>query len=340
MKVAVGYHIQGGPWGGGNAFARSLVEALNARGDRVVHTLVDPDIDLILLTDPRGRSPQTSFHAGTVLRYLLTTNGNAVTVHRVNECDERKGTRNMNRLLRRANYAADYTVFIASWLKDLDVWRAQSPYSVILNGADTNIFNDSDYRPWSGYEPLRLVTHHWGGNKLKGADVYEALDCMLEEPEWRGRLEFTYVGNIPSGVTLRNTRHIPPLTDIHLAREISRHHVYITGSINEPAGMHHIEGALCGLPLLYRNSGALPEYCSGYGLGFNDVCGFRNVLKQMMDEYSLYRENMKSYKNTAQRMSRDYLSLFDDLLSSRASIMGSRNLFRNPWLLLRNQIPM
>ena len=34
--------------------------------------------------------------------------------------------------------------------------------------------------------------------------------------------------------------------------------------------MHHIEGALSGLPLIFRKSGALPEYCSDYGIEFID----------------------------------------------------------------------
>jgi len=31
--------------------------------------------------------------------------------------------------------------------------------------------------------------------------------------------------------------------------------------MNEPEEMRHIEGAMCGLPLLLRNSGALLKYC-------------------------------------------------------------------------------
>ena len=271
LKIAIGYHIQDGPWGGGNAFAQSLKSALLARGDRVVSTLEEPDIDLILLTDPRGRSPQVSFHAGTILRYLLNTNPNAVVVHRINECDERKGTRNMNRMLRRANYVADHTIFIATWLNDLDVWQNETSSSVILNGGDTNVFNDRRYQPWSGVGPLKIVTHHWGGNRLKGADIYERLDQMLHQSKWRGRLQFSYVGNIPAGTKLFNTRHVSAISGAKLMQELSSHHVYLTGSINEPGGMHHIEGALCGLPLLYRNSGALPEYCSQHGIGFDDA---------------------------------------------------------------------
>jgi len=339
MNIAIGYHIQEGPWGGGNAFARSLSDALTARGDRVIYTLDYPDIDLILLTDPRGRSPQVSFHAGSILRYLVTTNSRAVVVHRINECDERKGTHSMNRLLQRANYVADHTIFISSWLENLPVWRFESSSSVILNGADASIFNDSRYFSWTRNRRLRIVTHHWGGNRLKGADVYEALDRLLNFPEWRERLEFTYVGNMPEGMSLPNTRHVAPLSGEALAREISAHHVYLTGSVNEPAGMHHIEGALCGLPILYRNSGALPEYCSEYGVAFDDVEGFEVALKRIMSEYYLYRDALNSYNNTAQRMCKGYMSLFDELLARRETIVSNRKLWRNPWLVARNQIP-
>lgn len=339
MKVAIGYHVQEGPWGGGNAFAKSLASALRTRSDEVVYSLDDSDIDLILLTDPRGRSPQISFHAGSILRYLLTRNSKAVVVHRINECDERKGTWHMNRMLRRANYVADHTVFIASWLRDLSVWRRESPSSIILNGGDTAIFNNSHYRPWDGVGPLRLVTHHWGGSQFKGADIYVTLDHLLTEPYWNRRLEFTYVGNIPKGVNLPNTRCLPPLSGHDLAREIAAHHVYVTGSQYEPAGMHHIEGALCGLPLLYRNSGGLPEYCSGFGLGYDDISGFVAALEQMIKEYSRFRSAMAGYPHTAERMCTEYLSLFDMLIRQRDDIIRSRRLWRNPWLVARNQVP-
>lgn len=337
MKVAIGYHIQNGPWGGGNQFARSLVGALVARGDRVVFALDDPDIDVIVLTDPRGRSPTVSFHAGAVLRYLWR-NPRAVVVHRINECDERKNTRNMNPMLRRANYVADHTVFIATWLKDLDVWRRESPCSVVLNGADASIFNPAAYRPWDGAEPLRLVTHHWGGNRLKGFDIYETLDRLVGDPAWASRIEFTYVGNLPNNVELPNTRYLLPLNGEALARELASHHVYVSGSVNEPAGMHHIEGALCGLPLIYRNSGGLPEYCAGFGISFNSAEGFIESLERMMNEYGDYCAAMPAYPNTAGRMCADYLSLFDGLIAERDVVL-TRRLWRNPWLVLRNQLP-
>ncbi len=340
MKVAIGYHIQDGPWGGGNQFARSLANALAARGDQVTFTLADPDIDLIVLTDPRGRSPTVSFHGGSILRYLLLRNPRAVVVHRINECDERKGTRHMNRLLRQANYAADHTVFIASWLRDLDVWRRESPCSVVLNGADTTIFNAAAYRPWDGTGPLRVVTHHWGGSRLKGFDAYEAVDRMMADPRWRGRLELTYVGNLPAGTGFQHAQYLPPKNGAALAAELSSHHVYLTGSVNEPAGMHHVEGALCGLPLLYRNSGALPEYCNGFGLGFDTPDQLPELIERMMAEYPARVAAMARYANTAAHMCEGYLALFDRLMGERDTIVSSRRLWRDPWQVLRNQVAM
>ena len=32
----------------------------------------------------------------------------------------------------------------------------------------------------------------------------------------------------------------------------------------------HIEGILCGLPIIYRESGALPEYCKKFGVPFEN----------------------------------------------------------------------
>lgn len=339
MKVAIGYHLQEGPWGGGNQFARSLAEALQRRGDTVRFDLADADIDIIVLTDPRARSASVSFGAGAIQRYLLLKNRRALVFHRINECDERKGTRRMNLMLRQANYCADHTIFIASWLKDLDVWGRDTASTVILNGADERVFNRTRYARWDGQGPLRLVTHHWGGNRMKGFDIYEILDRLLARDEWKNRIEFTYIGNLPEGFSFSNARYLQPMQGQVLARELSCHHVYVTASVNEPAGMHHIEGAMCGLPLLYRRSGALPEYCEGFGVGF-DSSDFMAALRQMLEQYPSHADRMASYSRTAEQMCAEYITLFDRMLAQRNAILHARRPWRNPWLVLRNQFPL
>ena len=339
MKVSIGYRLQDGPWGGGNQFGRALADALAARGDQVRFDLRDGDIDVILLTDPRVRSPSTAFGAGAIARYLALRNPGAIVVHRINECDERKGTRHVNRLMRRANYVDDHTVFVASWMRDLDVWRRESSASVILGGADPAVFDASGNRAWTGDEPLRLVTHHWGGNRLKGFDIYEMLDAMLVDPAWKDRIEFTYVGRIPDDAALPNARVVEPLAGRDLAAEIASHHVYVTGSQNEPSGMHHIEGAMSGLPLLYRQSGGLPEYCAGFGIAFDGPDDFVAALERMMAEYDTHKRSLADYPHTTERMCAGFIRLFDDLVARRDEIVAARSLWRAPATLLHNQLP-
>jgi len=290
LKIAIGYKLNKGPWGGGNQFAISLEKKLLEEGHQVFFNLSRNDLDIILLTDPRKRSSCVSFSSGDIIKYLIFKNSKAIVVHRINECDQRKKTLYMNFLLRLANYSADHTIFIASWLKDLNLVQKKAKYTVILNGGNNKLFNMKNNVEWDKKGPLKLVTHHWGGNFMKGFDVYSKLDNLLSSKELNKNINFTYIGNLPKNFYFRNSTHIQPLSGRELAKELSNHHVYLTASINEPAGMHHIEGALSGLPLIYRKSGALPEYCKGYGLQFiND--DFIEKINLMRKDYS----NLKKF---------------------------------------------
>jgi hypothetical protein len=341
MKVAIGYRVVEGPWGGGNGFVTALESALRAAHHEVVHELRDTDIDIILLFDPRARLPNIPFAAGTILRYLAFRNPEAIVAHRVNECDERKNTRTMNLRLRLANYCADHTVFVGSWLQGLPVWRDRRGRddSVILNGADDSLFHSDGHRNWDQHRVLKLVTHHWGGNWMKGFDVYDRIDSMLETASWRDRIAFTYIGNLPKGYRFRNVRYVLPLAGKKLADELRSHHVYVTASINEPGGNHQNEGALCGLPLLYRKSGCLPEYCGGFGIMFEGPEDFETALGKIIESYASLAPRMRAYPHTAAKTMAQYLALFEDLTARRADITRNRRLLRDPLRFFLNQIP-
>ena len=83
------------------------------------------------------------------------------------------------------------------------------------------------------------------------------MDSLLSNSEWKDILQFTYIGNTSSEYMLNNSNIIEPLSGIDLAKNLSQNDIYLTGSINEPSGNHHIEAALCGLPVLYLNSGGI-----------------------------------------------------------------------------------
>ena len=337
MKIAISYKPNNGSWGGGNQFVKSLVQGASDEGYEIVYNLKQKDIDIILITDPRSFNQEITFGPLEIFSYLLFVNKSAIVVHRINECDERKNTKHMNILLKAANYFADHTVFISSWLKTLDIYHKNKSSSLILNGADETIFNDFNNIAWNKEEKLRLVTHHWSGNVMKGFDIYERIDNMISAKKWNERIEFTYIGNLPKNFNFKNSNHIKPINGVELARELSKHHVYITASRNEPAGMHHIEGILCGLPIVYKNSGAIPEYCKDFGISFEDK-DFVKALELMMKEYNYFKSKITAYPNKSSKMIESYIYLFQALLKNKNKIVSNRNLFGSPFAIFQNFI--
>jgi hypothetical protein len=171
---------------------------------------------------------------------------------------------------------------------------------------------------------LKVVTHHWSSNWNKGFDVYTRFDELLARPEFADRFAFTYIGRVPDRVKFDHVTVEPPLAGRALGQSLGRHHVYLTASLNEPAGMHHIEGALCGLPLLYRVSGALPEYCEGFGLPFAGPEEVAARLLEMHGRYAELQPRMIRYPHDADRMCGDYEALLLDLDARRDDYLARR----------------
>ena len=207
MKISIGMKLQSGPFGGGNQFGHSLVNYLTSRQIQVEYDLKSPDLDLILLTDPRLHLSSCQYNHANILRYLLNVNPMAIVVHRINECDERKNTTGVNSLLREATRVADHTVFVSSYLKNLHLSQgmAVNGCRVIHNGADRTIFNSDGHLKWDGKSKLRIVTHHWSNHWLKGFDIYKRMDELLSQPAFADQFEFTYIGRIPDNFSLTNS---------------------------------------------------------------------------------------------------------------------------------------
>lgn len=322
MKISIGMKLTSAAWGGGNQFGAALVKKLTQQGHEVSFDLSDPDLDLILLADPRPELQITAYTHFDILKYLRQVNPRALVVHRINECDERKGEiNNINPKLRQAAKIANHTVFVSAWLRDLHLAQGMTPQnqSVILNGSDTAIFHPAGYRRWDKKSPLRLVTHHWGNHWLKGFDIYQQLDQMIPHHH----LEFTYIGKLPDGFQFQHAHYIEPKSGAELAEILRQYHVYVTGSQFEPGSNHQNEGALCGLPLLYRESASLPEYCTGFGVGFTSE-NFLEKLQEIQEQYDFYADKMPTYPHTADQATSQYLQLFNELLENRDTILEKR----------------
>jgi glycosyltransferase involved in cell wall biosynthesis len=268
--IAINFEPTAAPWGGGNQFVELLVRHLRSKGLRVTQRL-DRDVRAILLVEPR-RFETTTFGVREIARFKRRHPG-VPCVHRVNECDLRKATTDVDELLRRANVVADHTVFISRWLRDYfaDRWfDPNRPHTVIYNAADPTIFHPPPDGRSAHSGPVRIVTHHWSSHWMKGFAVYAEVDRLIAEGKLDG-FALTVVGRWPKQIEWRSATTHDPVRGHQLAHILSSQHLYLTASLWEPCGMHHIEGAQCGLPLVYHeDGGGIVELGRRYGIAFRD----------------------------------------------------------------------
>lgn len=325
MKISIGTKIKHGPWGGGNLFAINLKNYLELNGHDVVFDLKDNDIDIILITEPRKTSESSAFTHVEVEKYKKYIKKNVGVIHRINECDERKGTNYVNKYLINANKIADETVYVSKWLKNLFIKQGiKSPINkVIYAGADEKIFFPQKSSVYGNKGKLKVCTHHWGNNWNKGFDAYLLLDKLLSEKRWKNKLEFTYIGNTNKDAHFKNTNIIEPLSGLTLGQKLREQNFYITGSLNEPSGNHHIEAAQCGLPVMFINSGGVTEYCKNYGIEYT-LDNFEQKLEQMVSSLEEQKKLVQKYPYSSSKMCKDYLSMFISLYSKKNNESSSQ----------------
>jgi glycosyltransferase involved in cell wall biosynthesis len=329
-RVAFNQPMVDGPWGGSNVFVSQCAAYLRWRGYDVRFDL-RAKVDLIILIDPRVEG----FGPREIAAYRRAHPGTRV-LHRVNECDQRKNTRFMDDLLRDANALADYTVFISQWLRDYHAERwfdETRPHRAIYNGADPRVFHPIGSAHYDGRGPFRVVTHHWSNNPMKGFDVYREVDRQIAEGELPDT-ELWVIGRWPEDIKWRRARVFPPTHGIDLARQLRACHAYVTASRWEPAGMHHVEGAQCGLPLAYHeDGGGIVEAGLRYGIGYRD--DVRSAIRQVREDYAAMRARVLDAMPSGDRMCAEYVDVIQRMLSdcarTPAPVAGSASGDRGSW---------
>ena len=96
MNILINRKPVEGPWGGGNHFVKAIFDIGKYRGHKIV-TKFNHKIDAIIIQDPRYDELGISLNEITGFKYLKPK---TIVLHRVNECDARKSTDNMDQILR------------------------------------------------------------------------------------------------------------------------------------------------------------------------------------------------------------------------------------------------
>ena len=310
--VAFNMKPKRGPYGGGNQWLTQVSPYLDNCGYAVTYDL-NARVDCVLGTHV-GLSDGLTFSYDDVLRAKVR-NPRLRCIQRINDNDARKGTGEMDRFLAECNRAADHTVFVSAWLRDYHATRwfdATKPHSVITNGADPAIFHPIGAAPWSGAEPLRLVTHHWSDNPGKGFDVYAELDGLIADGVVRD-VELWIIGRWPGEISWRAARTFPPASGHALAALLRQGHVGITASRFEPGAMHPVESMQCGLPLLYHaDTGGTVELGEKFGVAFRD--DLPSAVEEMKRRYQNLRDRVLREAPSGDLMAVQYRRIVQSLL--------------------------
>lgn len=324
MKVSIGFKFTKEAYGGGNNFVKNLTSFLLKDGHEVINHLNDDDIDIIMLFNPLKSSEFGTFNNFDIDYYQKFVNKNSISIQRFNECDERKGTININDKLRKSNVNIDFNVFVSSWLSNIfEDLKSSKPSKTLLGGPSKEIFNLKNKNKWTREYPVNLVTHHWSSHPNKGYSFYKKIDGLLDNEKWRSILNFTIIGNVPEYIDFKNTKIISPKVDKDLSKLLKSNDIYITASKFEPSGNHHMEAAMCGLPILYIDSGGTKEYCENFGIEF-DEDNFEKKFFEILEKYDDLYDDLRFYPYSFDSAYEKLIQTFETLISDKTKIVEMR----------------
>ena len=295
-----------GPYGGGNRFVIGLIDILTNLGHNVIFDLdFSKKIDYIIVID--GRDLIEYIKISQYLKMYLDTK----IVIRVNECDARKNTNYVDKNLLIFMELCHIVIYNSQWLADYYQKKGfNKKYYVCYSGCDHKIFYPIKNKILNKNK-IKIVTHHWSDNYMKGYDIYDKLDKYIYNNA-KSNLSFSIIGNINKDFreNCKVTSMIEPLNNEELAAKLRENDIYITASRFEPCGFHHIEGSSCGMPILYhKDSGGINESCINHGIQFNDFSDFLDKLNIIINDYDKYRKKIDYNFLSSERCYKSFLSI-------------------------------
>lgn len=326
MKVLINRRPRYEAWGGGAWFVNAAYEYLPKLGFTIIDSLSEQP-DIILMVDPYSEFPGQGIGINEIAAYKLARKNECIVVHRINECDARKATNHVDSALLACQKYVDERVFVSNWLSEhlRQSWTILSPSGeygsesicggisnnpVIINGVDPKIYSPHHRDEWG--PEVRIVTHHWSDNPMKGADVHEWIDSYLIPKYGNERFSYTFIGRQKS--TLKNSKILKPMFGPRLGLALCTNDVYVSGSRSDPGPNHVLEALSCGLSVFVHQDGGGAAEFAGSDCSyktFEDLETLLCVLPKENIQKNAHSIKLQSWEECIQK----YSDLFNELTS-------------------------
>jgi len=267
MKILINRKPVNGPWGGGNLFLKSMYDYLPEYGCTLTNNL-EENIDIIFLMNPRADEKNISINEAINYKFK---NPNTAIVQRINDCDARKNTNDVDKMLLECSKYLDKTIFVSNWMQDYFLekeWACKNNH-ILINGVSE--FENFSHKIENN--KINIVTHHWSNNYLKGFDIYDKLDRWVSE---NNDFTFTYIGRHRN--SFKNTKLIEPIHGIELIRELSKYDVYVSASRHDPGPNHILESLNCNIPTYVHSDGGGAVEFAGSSHVYEDFEILKSIL--------------------------------------------------------------
>ena len=301
MKIYLNRKPVEGPWGGGAKTFNLLSKRLKQMGHEVVHELNHNNISLIFMVDPRTTEWGESYDD----IYNYSKKYNVKIIQRVGDL----GLHNkphLTELLKKSIPNSHCVTYISDFAKNfLNINHSNDN---VIDLAPLSNFYESRNDNLTLTYPIKIVTHHWSNNPKKGFDYYKILDEFISS--YKDKIEFTYIGNVPSGFTLKNSLHIPPISVDKLVDALPKYDFYLSASVGETGGNHVLEAIGAGLPVLYhKDGGGIVNYCKNMGIEYESPRDMLEKISIIINEYGSLKKEVLKYKDTLESVVEKYIEL-------------------------------
>ena len=301
MKILFNRRPIAGPWGGGTKVLSAIIDECLIRGHSVFfeeEIMTQKHIDILFCIDPR-QNLTTDFNQ--LLNYKKNYSKSKL-IQRIGDLGTH-GKPELLELVKESSRFSDILVFPSEWSRD---YLGSNKQSCIISNAPLAKFLSPKVNKLFS-EKIKIVSHHWSNNFLKGFDVYKKLDdyCCINNAS------FCFIGRKPENVILTN--YVLPQDIDGLISLLPKHDIYITASKHEAGANHVLEAMALGLPVLYhKDGGSINEYCKDFGIQYENFEELIYILENKKELLQNIANNM-SYTRSSIDMAKEYVDLFETL---------------------------